>query len=106
MAGAVALERSHPALLAPVHLAVLGPGAVVGETGVLAGEPAADAAVALRDTGTLEFSARALGQIAEQFPDSTALLRQWLQRPPHRISEPDEPVVRPGTDGVPASEPS
>ena len=79
--GRVRVERSHPALLGPVLLAELGPGEVVGEIGVLDGEPRTATVTAVKDTETLELDAATLELTILAYPEvGTALLRVLSRR--------------------------
>ena len=78
--GRVRVERSHPSLLRPVLLAELGPGEVVGEIGVLDGEPRTATVTALRDTETIELGAPALTQTILDHPEVGAALLRVLSR--------------------------
>src|SRR5215210_480641 len=54
LTGRVRLERSHPALVAPITIDELGPGEIVGDLGVLDTEPHADIVTAIAQTETIE----------------------------------------------------
>ena len=78
--GRVRVERSHPALLEPVLLAELGPGEVVGEVGLLDGEPRTATVTAITDTETLELDATILEQTVLDYPEVGAALLRLLSR--------------------------
>ena len=74
--GRVRVERDHPQLTEPLVLAELGPGEVVGEMGLLDGEPRSASVTAIEETETVELSGTALAQMMLRFPEvSTRLLR-------------------------------
>src|SRR2546430_1715263 len=75
--GRVRVERTHQDLTEPLTLSELGPGAVVGEMGVLDGEPRSATVTALEDTETLEVTRAAVAQAVLAYPEvAGALLRQ------------------------------
>src|SRR5437870_13749 len=79
--GLIRVERTHPQVLEPVVLTELGPGEVVGEMGLLDGEPRSATVIAVEDTETVELSAGALAQLVLDFPEvSTALLTSLSRR--------------------------
>ena len=81
LSGKVRVERSHPALIEPVVLADLGQGEVVGEMGLLDGEPRSATVTALEDTETLEMDAADLSYTVLRYPEvSMALLRTISRR--------------------------
>jgi CRP-like cAMP-binding protein len=82
--GRVRLERSHPALRAPIELEQLGPGEVIGELGVLDHQPISDTVTAIEDTETVEIRAAALADIVVRFPEASAALLASLCRQPRR----------------------
>lgn len=80
--GLVRVERwvaGHPS---PVGLATLGAGEVVGELGLLDGEPRSATVRALEPTHTLELSATALALVALQYPEAATTLLNTLS---HRV---------------------
>lgn len=81
LSGRVTLERTHPHMLERVTLAELGPGEVVGEMGLLDGEPRSATVVAIAPTETIELDAVLLNDILRQYPQvSSKLLRILSQR--------------------------
>lgn len=66
--GRIRVERSHPSLMEPMVLAELGPGEVVGEMGVLDGEPRSATAIADEPTETREVTAPLLAELVAQHP--------------------------------------
>lgn len=81
LSGVVRLERAdaeHPN--EPLVLAELGPGEVVGELGLLDGEPRSATATAVRDAEALEVGRAALSEIVMQYPAVTAALLRVLSR--------------------------
>ena len=85
--GRVAIERAHPDLQQPVVLSELGPGEVVGEGGLLDGQPRRVTAVTLEPTEVLEFGAPALAETILQFPDRSAALLRLLSERLHSVDE-------------------
>ena len=81
LSGRVVIEREHPDLRHPVLLANLGAGEVVGEMGLLDGEPRSATVTAIEETETLALAAAAVGQAMVEVPElSAALLRILSQR--------------------------
>ena len=79
--GQVRVERSHPELTQPVRLALLGPGEIVGEIGLLDEGPRTATVTAMKETEALELTAPVLAQVILEHPDvGTALLRVLSQR--------------------------
>ncbi|MHB8621477.1 MAG: Crp/Fnr family transcriptional regulator [Chloroflexota bacterium] len=79
--GWVRVERGHPQMTAPVLLAELGPGEVVGEMGVLDGAPRSATVVAIDSVETLELDIQALSETTLRHPEITlALLRTISER--------------------------
>ena len=85
--GRVRLERGHPALMTPVILEELGPGDVVGEQGLLDGEPHFDTVTAIEDTETIELDTAAVVGVVLLFPEATAALLAAVSR---RLQNPAE----------------
>lgn len=92
--GRVQVERAHPALLAPMPLAELGPGEVIGELEVLDGAPRAASVIALDHVEAMEVSADALADTMAHFPDVAAALLQAVTR---RLRNTDELLDQRGT---------
>jgi len=90
VSGEVRVERSHPDLTEPIELAVLGPGQVVGEMGVLDGGPRSATVTAIADTETLEIAAPLLGELVLRFPEAT---RELLAITSGRIRSADELAI-------------
>lgn len=89
--GVVRAERSHQELTEPLVLAEIGPGEVVGEMGILEGEPRSATVIANVDTRAIEISAQVMADILLEHRDvSTALLRLLS----HRLRNVDEMVER------------
>lgn len=76
--GRVRVERAHPALVEPLVLAELGPDEVVGEMGVLDGEPRSASAVAEEPTETRELTAALLAELVDKHPVVAAGLLRVL----------------------------
>ena len=85
--GRVRVERSHPSFTAPVALVECGPGDVVGELGVLDGEPRRESVVAITATETLELEASVLAVTLLQIPPAGAALLPVLSQ---RLRSTDE----------------
>jgi CRP/FNR family transcriptional regulator, cyclic AMP receptor protein len=85
--GSVRVEREHPDLSAPVILAVLGPGEVVGEMGLLDEAPRAATVVAIESTQTLELTVDALSDAILRFPEVSRALLGTLSRRLRTIDE-------------------
>jgi CRP/FNR family cyclic AMP-dependent transcriptional regulator len=85
--GRVRVERSHPDLLAPLILADLGPGEVVGEMGLVDGQPRSATVEALEDTETLELDAFDLSQVVLRYPEVSMALLQTISRRLRSIDE-------------------
>ncbi len=79
--GRVRVERSHAGLGRPVRLALLGPGEVVGEIGVLDEGPRTATVTAVEDTETMQVDGATLTQVILDYPDvAIALLRVLSKR--------------------------
>ena len=97
--GCVRVERCHPDLQDAVVLAELGPGQIVGEMGVLDGEPRSATVRAVLPTETIELGADAVRDLLRTFPEATAALVRVLSR---RLRGADvllEDAVRRSTNG-------
>jgi len=78
--GSVAVER-HAIGSAPLLLAHLGPGEVVGEMGVLDGSPRSATVVTETDVETLELTAEMMKQTFQEFPEALmAILKLVTER--------------------------
>jgi CRP-like cAMP-binding protein len=80
LAGQVRLESSHPLMSGLRTVAVLRPGEVIGELGVLDRRPCSASAIAVGDTVTLELGADALAEIVLLYPQVFATFRHTLSR--------------------------
>ena len=80
LTGRVRVERSHPTFSEPVVLVECGPGDVVGELGVLDGEPRRDSVMAVERTETVELSATALAGAMLEHPELAELLPTFSRR--------------------------
>lgn len=79
--GLVRVVREHQALAEPLHLADLGDGEIVGEMGVLDGEPRSATVTALEETETIEIGSTSLSLTILQFPEvAGVLLKTFSQR--------------------------
>lgn len=79
--GRVRVERTHPQLTETILLAELGPGEVVGEMGVLDGDPRSASVTAIDDTEAIELGPQALYATLTEFPElANALLRVLSRR--------------------------
>lgn len=84
--GAVRVERTHPDLKEPVLLGVLGRGEVVGEMGILDGEPRSATVTAEMDTTAMQLTA---GQLAAALAAHPALATALLHIMSRRIRDTD-----------------
>ena len=79
--GRVRVERTHPALTAPLVLAELGRGELVGEMGLLDGGPRSATVTAVEQTEALEVATETLTRILAQYPGAAkGLLGQMARR--------------------------
>lgn len=79
--GRVSVLRSHEALQEPLLLAILGPGEVVGEMGLLEGQARSATVRAVEDTIVVKVDAEAVSRCAFEHPEvSLALLRVLSSR--------------------------
>ncbi len=95
LSGRVRVERSHPDLLEPVLLAELGSGEVVGEMGLVDGEPRSATVTAIADTDTLELDASDLAYMVLRFPEVSMALLQTISR---RLRSVDELAAQMGLE--------
>lgn len=72
--GRVCVEQAEPEINAPVLLAELGPGAIVGESGLLDNEPCSTTVTALEEVQAIELKHTALALLLLQYPETTAAL--------------------------------
>ena len=94
--GRVQVERSHPDLTEPLVLAELGPGEVVGEMGVLDGEPRSATVIALEETETMELRSAQLAETVLRYPDASAALLRTISRRLRSTNELAEQLQRQG----------
>ena len=80
LSGKVSVVREHPDLSSPIVLAVLGPGEIVGEMGLLDGEPRSATVDAVEDTITMEVSKEALTRSVLAHPDLYGALVKVLSK--------------------------
>ncbi len=80
LSGRVSVVREHPDLSSPIVLAFLGPGEIVGEMGLLDGEPRSATVEAVEDTITMEVSREALTQSVLGHPDLYGALVRVLSK--------------------------
>jgi CRP-like cAMP-binding protein len=80
LAGKVSVVREHPDLATPIPLAFLGPGEVVGEMGLLDGDPRSATVTAVEETVTVEVPGEALAQCVSRYPDVYASLVKVLSK--------------------------
>jgi len=85
--GRVQVDRSHPQLSEPITLAVLGPGEVVGEMGLLDREPRSATVMVVEDLEAMELDDLALAQTILQYPEVSTSLLHLLSR---RLRNADE----------------
>jgi CRP-like cAMP-binding protein len=91
VSGRVRLERWHPALRVPMELDELGPGDVIGEQGLLDGQPHSDTVTAIDDTETIELDSAAVAGMVLLFPDASEVLLAAVSR---RLRSPAELIER------------
>ena len=96
--GHVRVARMHPDFTEPLTLAIIGPGEVVGEMGVLDGEPRSATVIATDDVIAVELNGRVLGEIILQHPDIYGSLVRVLSR---RLRSTDELAAHLGRDRRP-----
>jgi CRP-like cAMP-binding protein len=80
LSGRVSVVREHPDLSSPIVLAFLGPGEIVGEMGLLDGEPRSATVEAVEDTVTMEVSKEALTRSVLAHPDLYGALVRVLSK--------------------------
>lgn len=78
--GSVTVLREHPHLSRPVPLADLGPGEIVGEMGLLDGEPRSATVTALEATVAIEVAEAAVRRCVAADPDLYGRLLRVLSR--------------------------
>ena len=79
--GRVRVERVHPGIPDPIVLARLGPGDVVGEMGLLDGNPRSATVIALDDVVVAQLTSTDLSETINRYPEvSGALLRLLTRR--------------------------
>jgi CRP-like cAMP-binding protein len=94
VSGRVRVERAPLQANALLHLADLGPGEVVGEMGVITGEPRSATVAALEDTVTVEIGADAVGELINRFPELRGTLLRLLAKRLRSTDALIEQVVR------------
>lgn len=80
LSGRVNVVREHPHLSTPIVLAQLGPGEVVGEMGLLDGEPRSATVTALEETVTVAIPGGVLSGFIAKHPDVYRSLSRVLSR--------------------------
>lgn len=80
LSGKVSVVREHPDLSSPIILAHLGPGEIVGEMGLLDGEPRSATVTAVEETVTMEVPGASLAQCVVRYPDLYGALVKVLSR--------------------------
>ena len=80
LSGKVRVTREHRDLSAPMVLAILGPGEIVGEMGLLDGEPRSATVDAVEDTITMEVSKEALTRAVLRYPELYGALAKVLSK--------------------------
>ncbi len=78
--GQVKVIRTHPHLSTAIVLATLGPGEVVGEMGLLDGEPRSATVTAVEDTVAVEVAGEALEACVARYPEVYAGLLSMLSK--------------------------
>lgn len=89
--GTVRVERRVPAVAAPLHIADLGPGDIVGEIAIVIGGPRAASVRALSRVATIELSHEATLEAVLELPGLPVVLRQIARR---RLEEIDHLSAR------------
>ncbi len=99
--GRVRKAWSHPDLSEPVDVLELGPSEVVGELGLLDGEPRGETVTAVEETDTIELSARALAETLLLYPVLSVGLLSSLSRRLRSLEDLDSHArqFRPGAHG-------
>jgi CRP-like cAMP-binding protein len=80
LAGGVSVVREHPHLSTPIVLAQLGPGEIVGEMGLLDGEPRSATVTAIEDTVTVAIPGGVLNGFIAEHPDMYGSLSRVLSK--------------------------
>jgi len=80
--GRVHVERAHPLMAESLVLAEAEAGDVVGELGILDGDPCLDTIRAVEDTDTMEFAAGSLVTVLLDIPELSPV---WLPRLSRRL---------------------
>jgi CRP-like cAMP-binding protein len=80
LSGGVSVVREHPHLSTPIVLAQLGPGEIVGEMGLLDGEPRSATVTALEDTVTVAIPGDVLNGFIAEHPDVYGSLSRVLSK--------------------------
>ena len=80
LSGRVSVVREHKDLATPVHLAFLSSGEVVGEMGLLDGEPRSATVSAIEPTLVMEVPQEQLAKVVEENPEVFAELAKVLSR--------------------------
>lgn len=80
LSGKVSVVREHPDLSAPIVLALLGPGEIVGEMGLLDGDPRSATVTAVEPTITMEVPGPALAQCVVRYPELYGSLVKVLSK--------------------------
>lgn len=80
LAGRVSVVREHPHLSTPIVLAHLGSGEIVGEMGLLDGEPRSATVIAVEDTVTVAISGGVLSGFIAEHPDMYGSLSRVLSK--------------------------
>lgn len=92
--GRVRLERSVPGIARPLHVADVGPGDVVGEVGVLIGQPRVVTARAIDDVTAVEISRRETLDAMLEIPGLPTVLERLVRKRLKEIEELGERVKR------------
>src|SRR5206468_6965534 len=96
LSGKVSVVREHKDLAVPIPLAMLGPGEVVGEMGLLDGDPRSATVTAVEPTITMEVPAAGLSSMVAQNPDLYSALVKVLSR---RLRDTNELVAESASTG-------
>lgn len=100
LSGKVSVVREHKDLAVPIPLAMLGPGEVVGEMGLLDGDPRSATVTAVEPTITMEVPQTALSLMVAEHPDLYGALVKVLSK---RLRDTNELVAESASTGGRAS---
>jgi CRP-like cAMP-binding protein len=105
LSGKVSVVREHPDLASPIPLAQLGPGEVVGEMGLLDGDPRSATVTATEPTVTMEVSQSALSLVVAEHPELYAALVKTLSKRLRDTNELAAQIASTGDGAAPPNKP-